>query len=367
MMRQLAAVAAMGLAFTRAFFRNRVALFFTFLFPLVFLVIFGFIFGRDNQPSFDVGLINQADSQLTQPLLEAIEATEIFEFDEAGDRAEFEVQLGRGEIDAIVILDEDFSPADAEGQPRGQLQLLYNQGDEQLGLTMVAILENLFEQFNQNPAPTDQTLTVEARPLQTAGLSRFDYVFAGLLGFSLLTLGVFSMSEGFMQDKKSKALLRIRLAPIRPWQLIAATVLNRVVVGLLAVGLMFVAGSLIFGFQMRGDYLSFLVFSIISLVCVLGFGSLIVSWARDSNQAAPMANLISFPMMFLSGVFFPVYLMPDWLQQIAVFIPLTAIVDGLRLILTEGVTIIGLGPQLLVITAWSLALYALAIRAFHWE
>ena len=181
---------------------------------------------------------------------------------------------------------------------------------------------------------------------RVSSVDTVSYVFAGLLGFSLLRLGVFSMSEGFMQGKKSKALLRVRLAPIRPWQLMAATVFNRVVVSL-----MFVAGILIFDFQMRGDYLSFLVFSIISLVCVLGFGTLIVSWALGPNQAAPMANLISFPMMFLSGVFFPVYLMPDWLQQTADFIPLTAIVDGLRLILTEGVTIVGLGPQLLVILA----------------
>ena len=175
------------------------------------------------------------------------------------------------------------------------------------------------------------------------------------------------MSEGFMQDKKSKALLRIRLAPVRAWQLIAAPIFNRVLVGLVAVGLMFIAGILIFGFQMRGDYLNFLLFSIISLVCLLGFGTFIASWARDSNQAAPLANLISFPMMFLSGIFFPVYLMPDWLQQLTAFIPLAAIVDGLRLILTEGTTILGLGPQLLVIAVWSLTLYALAARSFRWE
>ncbi len=200
-------------------------------------------------------------------------------------------------------------------------------------------MEGVFDEINQEIAPTTRPLTIASRPLQTANLSRFDYVFASLIGFSILSLGVFSMSEGFMQDKKSKALLRIKLAPIKVWQLIVATVLNRVLVGLIAVALMFVAGIIIFGFNMRGDYLSFLIFSIISLVCLLGFGTFIAGWAKDSNQAAPLANLISFPMMFLSGVFFPVFLMPDWLQQITTFIPLSAVVDGLRLILTEGYTI----------------------------
>ena len=366
-MKQMAVVLAMGMAFTKAFFRNKVALFFTFLFPLVFLVVFGFIFGNDNQPNFEVGLIDRSESELTQTFLITAEASEIFEFDRDGDLEEFEIQLGRGEIDAIIILDENFGQVAASGRPEGRLQLLYDQSDEQLGLAMISVLENISDRLNQNLAPADQPLTIDARTLQTADLSRFDYVFAGLIGFSMLSLGVFSMSEGFMQDKKSKALLRIRLAPVRAWQLIAATIFNRVLVGLVAVGLMFVAGILIFGFQMRGDYLNFLLFSIISLVCLLGFGTFIASWARDSNQAAPLANLISFPMMFLSGIFFPVYLMPDWLQQITAFIPLTAIVDGLRLILTEGMTIFGLGFQLLVIAVWSLVLYALAARSFRWE
>ena len=175
------------------------------------------------------------------------------------------------------------------------------------------------------------------------------------------------MSEGFIQDKKSKALLRIRLAPIRSWQLIVAIVFNRVIVGLIAIALMFIAGVLIFGFQMRGDYLNFLIFSILSLVCMLGFGTAIASWAQNPNQSAPVANLISFPMMFLSGVFFPVFLMPQWLQQVTTFIPLTAIVEGLRLILTEGYTVLGLGPQILVILVWSILLYAIAARTFRWE
>ena len=365
-MREIQAVIVMGLAFTRAFFRNKVALFFTFLFPLVFLVVFGFIFGRDSQPNFEIGLVNRSDSELATHILKAAETSEIFEFDEEGDLEEFEIQLGRGEIDGIIILDEDFGLIGDTGRPEGRLQLFYDQSDEQLGLTMISVLESLLDQF-EAPAGSSRALTIDAQTIQTADLSRFDYVFSGLIGFSILSLAIFSMSEGFMQDKKSKALLRIRLAPIRAWQLIAATVFNRVLVGLAAIGIMFIAGILIFDFQMRGDYFNFFVFSILSLICLLSLGTFIASWARDSNQAAPLANLISFPMMFLSGVFFPTYLMPDWLQQVTALIPLAAIVDGLRLILTEGATVFGLGFQLAVMAVWGLVFYALSARFFRWE
>ncbi|MYB40149.1 ABC transporter permease [Candidatus Saccharibacteria bacterium] len=363
----LGAIWAMTKAFTKAFFRNKVALFFTFLFPLVFLVVFGFIFGRDSTPNFEIGLINNSETELGRGFQEYAEATGIISFQTEGDREGFETKLGRGEVDALIILPEDFGSPDASGLPTGELQLFYNQNDEQLGLAITSVLESVFDELNESLLPTNQPLKIAGQPLQTAGLSRLDYVFAGLVGFSILSLGIFSMSEGFMQDKKSKALLRIRLAPIRSWQLIVATIANRVIVGLIAIALMFVAGKLIFGFDMRGDYLSLLLFSIISLVCMLGFGTAIAGWAQNANQSSPVANLISFPMMFLSGVFFPVFLMPVWLQQITAFIPLTAIVDGLRLITTEGQTIFDLGPQLLIVAVWTAVLYAVATKTFRWE
>ena len=361
------AIWSMTAAFTKAYFRNKVALFFTFLFPLIFLIIFGFIFGQDDTPSFEIGLINQSQTDLAQQFEEIATSTGILNFHTAEDLDEFKLQLGRDEIDAIIILPGSFGRLGSENYPEGELQLLYNQSDEQLNATIVSVLEGMFDELNQTIAPITQPLTINSQPVQTANLSRFDYVFAGLIGFSILSLGIFSMSEGFIQDKKSKALLRIKLAPVKAWQLIIAAVANRILVGLIAIVMMLIAGMLIFGFNMRGDYLSLLLFSIVSLTCLLGFGTFIAGWAKDSNQAAPLANLISFPMMFLSGVFFPVFLMPEWLQQITSFIPLTAVVDGLRLITTEGYTIFALGPQLLIILAWSLFLYTISSRTFRWE
>lgn len=365
---KLRAVWSMTKAFTKAFFRNRVAIFFTFLFPLVFLTIFGFIFGREDRVSFDVGLLDNASSQAAADFKQIVAEQEILKFESGEtDLEEMETRLGRGEIDAIIILPKEFGNIGENGRAEGQLELLYNQSDEQLSLTLTTVLENVLNEINAQTEQAGRPLEVAARPLQTAELSRFDYVFSGLIGFSILSMGIFSMSEGFIQDKKSKALLRIKLAPVQAWQLIMAVILNRILIGLIAIALMFVAGVIIFDFQMRGDYLSFAIFSVISTACMLGFGTAIASWAKDSNQAAPLANLISFPMMFLSGVFFPVFLMPDWLQQITAFIPLAAVVEGLRLILTENQTLLDLGPQLLVIFIWSAFLYILASRTFRWE
>ncbi len=146
-----------------------------------------------------------------------------------------------------------------------------------------------------------------------------------------------------------------------------ANVLSNAFVGLLAASLMFVAAQLFFDLNMRGNYLNMLVIVILGVVMLFGIGLAIGGWAKNENQAAPLAQLATLPMMFLSGVFFPTFLMPEFLQNITQFIPLTPVIDSIRLILTENASLLDLGPQLAVIGGWMVAIYLVAFKVFSWE
>lgn len=352
--------------FTLRFFRDKIALFFTLVFPLIFLVIFGFIFGGNDSPSFKVALINKSDTEFSKTFIEETKKGEVFKFTET-DFDSAKEKLGRGEFDAILELPESFGILNENQHPSGKLITYYDPGDEQLSASFNAVLQGVLDRINAEFVRVEKPLTQESKPIQTANLTRFDYTLAGLLGFSILGLGIFSMSEGFTVDKKTGALRRMRVAPIRAWQLIMATALNRIFVGMISVAFLFIAALLIFDFNMRGDYFNFTLFTIIGTVCIFGFGMAIAGWAKDANQAAPLTQILTLPMMFLSGIFFPTFLMPGWLQNITQFVPLTPIVDGLRMILTEGKTLLDLGPQLAVIGVWTLVIYFIAFRVFRWE
>lgn len=366
-MRDIRTVWELTKAFTRRYFRDKVALFFTFLFPLIFLLVFGTIFGRNDTPRFDVVIINSAQTQFSNQFVDGLKEGDIFKLQENVTFDQAKEKLGRSEIDGIIELPSGFGEIDQSGVPKGVVITYYDEGDEQLAATFQAVLQSTLDGINSQFVQTEAPFTLETRTLQTANLTRFDYTLAGLIGFSILSLGIFSMSEGFTGDKKAGSLRRMQVAPIRPWQIISATALNRIFVGLISVALMFVTALVFFKFNMRGDYLSFITFVIISTACLFGFGMAIAGWAKDANQAAPLSNLVSFPMMFLSGVFFPVFLMPLWLQKVTQFIPLTPVVEGLRRILTEGQTIFDLGPQLLVIGIWTVVIYVIAFKTFRWE
>jgi len=143
--------------------------------------------------------------------------------------------------------------------------------------------------------------------------------------------------------------------------------MGQAVTGLLSIGVMFVVAHAVFNLDPVGSVLQFGIFVGLGIILVLGIGLALGGWAKNERQAAPLGNIIVFPMMFLTGVFFPRFLMPQWLQSITTYMPLTPVIDGARMILTEGKTLLDLGPQLAVMAVWFVIIYAIAFRVFRWE
>ena len=100
---------------------------------------------------------------------------------------------------------------------------------------------------------------------------------------------------------------------------------------------------------------------------MVGIGLMIGAWAKNENQSAPLSNLVSFPMMFLSGSFFPAFLFPEWLKAISQFIPMTSVVDGLRIITTENASFVQALPYMGVILFFILIVYIAGAKLFRWE
>ena len=131
--------------------------------------------------------------------------------------------------------------------------------------------------------------------------------------------------------------------------------------------MMVVVGMLMFQFNMRGDWGLFVLMAVLAAFMMVGMGLMIGGWAKNENQSAPLSNLLSFPMMFLSGAFFPSFLFPEWLRSISQCIPMTPVVDGLRLISTEHASLTEVLPQFGGVLLCIVIVYTLAIKLFRWE
>ncbi|GAC1391663.1 MAG: ABC transporter permease [Candidatus Saccharimonadales bacterium] len=348
-------------------FRDKTALFFTFAFPLIFLFVFGGIFSKNTKVNFKVALINQSKSQFSRQFADQTRNNPIFKvsndittLDSARDK------MSKGQLDGAIVLPSDFG--NTQGQnASGQAKIYYTQNNQQAGQALSSILESEFKDINSTIVHTTTPFTVVTEQTNDKTLSQFDYTFAGLLGFSIIGLGIFGPVNIFPELKKQGVLRRLHTTPLRVWQYFVANVISQSIVGLMTVALMFAIAITLFHLKVRGNFLVLIPFIVLSITSILGIGLALGGWAKNQQQAAPLSNIVVFPMLFLSGTFFPRFLMPEWLQKISTFLPLTPVIDGLRLITTENKGFLQLGPQITLILAWTVIVYLIAFKVFRWE
>ena len=348
-------------------FRDKLAIFFVFIFPLIFLLIFGTIFKGGSDVSFRVVLINESNTEFAHKFVDEAKKNKVFKIDEEVATLDgAKEKMNRGQLDATIILPHDFGEVTGE-YPSGQAQVLYDQSNEQAGQTLGSVMDSIFAEINKQFVPSEKPFTVRLDSTATKGQTRFDYTFSGLLGFTLLSLGIFGPTNVFPRLKQKGVLRRYHTTTLKVWQYFTGNVISNAIVGLMAVAIMFVAAFLFFDLHMRGDYFNLLIVVVLGVTIMFGIGLSIGGWAKNENQAAPLAQLTTLPMMFLSGVFFPTFLMPDFLQKITKFIPLTPIIDSVRLVITEGKTVLELGPQMAIMLVWLVVIYLVAFKVFRWE
>lgn len=349
-------------------FRDKVGIFFVFAFPLIFLVVFGSIFRGDGDITFRVALLNKSDTEFAKGFVEEAQSNKVLKIDEEVttlDQAK--EKMNRGQIDATITLPESFGEIANKKYPTGKAEVLYSESNQQAGQTLGSIMNAIFAEINEQFVDNEQPFSAETKSTATKGLTQFDYTFAGILGFTILSLGIYGPTTVFPRLKEKKILRRYHTTTLKVWQYFTGNVLSNGVIGLMAVAMMFVAATLFFDLNMRGNYLILASVVLLGVTLMFGIGLAIGGWAKNENQAAPLAQIATLPMMFLSGVFFPTFLMPELLQNITKFIPLTPIVDSIRLVVTEGAGYATIGQNLAIMAGWTVIVYLIAFKVFRWE
>ena len=351
----------------RRYFRDRVAIFFTVLFPLIFLVVFG-SFGKSSSVSFHIGLLNQSNSAFAQKFVNNTKSSSMFKVDSTVTTlAQAKAKMSRSEIDATLVLPPGFGDI-KNGHPAGRAVIYYDENSAQAAQTLQSVIQGEFENINSSLIKVQAPFSVTSKSTNTQGLSKLDYTVSGLIGFSIIGLGIFGPVNYFPLMKRQGVLRRLHITPLRVWQFFVSSVLSNAVIGLVSIAIMIaVASSPLFHFRIVGNYFELALFIMFGILTIFGIGLAIGGWAKNENQAAPLANIVVFPMLFLSGTFFPRYAMPVWLQHVTTFLPLTPIIDGIRMIATEGKHLTQIGPQLGLTALWAVIIYAIAFRVFRWE
>ncbi len=353
---------------TRRFFRDRLAQFFAVLFPLIFLFVFGSL-SNSGSVSFKVALLNESSTAFSKKFVKELDSSKTFKVDTSiTTLSAAKDNLSKSQIDGIIVLPRNFG-AIKTGQmyPSGQAKILYTQSSSGTGQTLVSVLQGTFKEINARFVTQQPPFSVAGQPVNEKSLTSFDYTFSGLLGFSIIGLGIFGPVNVFPELKKQGILRRLHTTPLRVWQYFLATMFSQAATGIISIAIQFALAISVFHLKVDGNYIEIILFTILSIFMILGLGLAIGGWAKNERQAAPLSNIVVFPMLFLSGTFFPRFDMPHWLQGITTYLPLTPVIDGLRQLTTEGKHLWQIGPQLGLIAIWFVIIYAIAFRVFKWE
>ncbi len=354
---------------TKRFFRDRLALFFGILFPLIFLFVFGGISGGNGTPSIHIALINESKSPFAASFEKQLNNVKLFKVDDTiHSLSAANDKMQKGQLDGTVVLPPNFG-AQNPGQkyPTGQAQVVYTQNNETAGQAITSGLSDAFKTINTGITKAPQPFSAVAKPTTNKSLTSFDYTFAGLLGFSIVGMGIFGPINVFPELKKQGILRRLHTTPLKVWEYFLSTMISQALIGLISLAVMFAVAITVFHLKVIGNYFEIALFLVFSIILILGIGLAIGGWAKNERQAAPLSNIIVFPMLFLSGTFFPRFAMPVWLQHVSSVLPLTPVIDGVRLLTTEGKHIVDLGSQLGLMAIWLVVIYAVAFRVFRWE
>ncbi len=338
--------------------RNRTALFWNLAFPAIFILIFGAVFG-DDDVNFTVGVAG-SESALREAVVGALRDNDAFTV-EVGSEAAERRALEDGDRAVVVV----FGPSPQGGaETLPPVTLLYDNAAGPNALVATGVVRQVITGVAGAGGPT---LPITEQGVTTADITFIDFFVPGILAMSLMNSGVIGLSTAFVTYRERGILRRMKVTPFPISSFILARVLSQMIVAIAQSVILAGMAVLIFGLDIRGSLPLVLLVILIGALAFLAIGFAISGFARNVETAASYANLVTFPMLFLSGVFFGIDSAPAWLRPITRVLPLSYLVDALREPMTRGKGIEAIWVDLVVLVVTFVVAMAFAIRFFRWD
>ncbi|MGH9347865.1 MAG: ABC transporter permease [Vicinamibacterales bacterium] len=325
------------------FIREPEAIFWAFVFPILMTVTLGIAFPSSGNDPILVGL-PRGDGGAARTMLDRAGG---FELRELAPDAILPA-LRDGDVHIVVVPGDpptyQFDPTRAESR-----------------LARLAVDDAL----KRHAGRQDPWHAREER-VTIPGSRYVDWLLPGLLGVNIMTTGVWGIGFSIVQARSRKLLKRLVASPMRKSDYLLAQVLARLVLLVGEVGALVAFGLLVLGTPIRGSWATIAAIALIGALAFGGFGLLVASRARTFEAISGLVNVAVLPMWIVSGVFFSSANFPDAVQPVIQALPLTALNDGLRATMLEGASLAQVTPDLLVLAAWGILPFAVALRIFRW-
>lgn len=349
------------LIFLRIFSRDRQAIIFSIMFPLIFMSVFSLVGSQNSQP-LAIGIVDRAGNALSLEFIKTVQSNPLFKLSQ-GDETALRQQVIQGDLKLLLVLPENFQD---NGTPAA-LKLVVDAAQVRELSTIVPVLEQTLVEIERSLRNEEALFSLSIEDVKARSQSYLSFLVPGLLAFTIMQISIAGSGYNIVEYRRKGILKRLFVTPIQPRHFIGGLVLSRSIICLLQLAVLMSVAVMLFGVTVSGNPLALVIVVIIGTALFLSIGFCMGSIAKTQQAIMAIGNLITFPQIFLSGIFYPIDILPDLIQPLANILPLSFLANGLREIVVDGAGLLDIIPDLIGLSVWALLALVVAIKVFVWK
>ncbi|NOZ51956.1 MAG: ABC transporter permease [Gammaproteobacteria bacterium] len=339
---------AILIARNREFLRDRSALAWNFLFPVLIVIGFAFAFSDKTINIYKVGIIGDPNSALIKE--HSFFKTKHITFVPLDDLKNAIVKIEKHQLDMLFDLNTRHYWVNNES-PGGY------------------ILERVLLSSKQQTSPHETTLATPFIKQKVTGraIRYIDWLVPGILAMNIMFSALFGVGYVMVRYRKNGVLKRLKATPLSAFEFLSAQIASRLWLVMLITVAVYIGADLFLNLPMYGSYFNLFLVFVLGSISMISVGLLVAARTTSEEFAGGILNLISWPMMFLSGVWFSLEGIHPALQKLALLFPLTHLISAARAIMLDGASLMDITPQLLTLSLISIALLIIGAMTFRWN
>ena len=346
--------------FIQIFLRNKQYIVFSLILPLLILAIVG-LNDCDNVP-IELGIVNNSKSYLSQQFVDQLTSNKLFNIIQ-GSEGTLRNELVNGDLMIVLII-----PSAMDDKVKSSnIKLLVDKSQTQFIQTIEPILNQSLLSIEREITGRASMFNLVIEDVKSRTLSYIDFLLPGIMAFMLMNLSIAGSGFNVVEFRRRGILKRLFVTPIKPIDFVLAIVIARMVIVLGQLSIIFGFALAILDANIVGSVVSLYFAIMLSVLMFLTLGFSIGSLAKTQESVGVLATIFIYPQLVLSGIFFPIETLPEYIHPFAELLPLSLVADAMRSIANDGLELIDIYANFIGIGIWIVIGMLISTKLFVWK
>lgn len=342
--------------------RDKSGMFWLIAFPIIFVFIFGLIFTNSTgEQVYNIGFVSEGDTLYNKSIEESINNISVFNLSKGNRENEIRA-LKEGTRDLVLILPK----IDGDLSEQFEVEILTSDQRATVSAVLISSLKEIFYSIERQITDRKEIFNIKTATVSTETLSDFDYILPGILAMAIMQLGLFG-SFNFLNLREKGIIRGLGVTPLPRQIILSSEITMRIMISILQTVLIIFLGRWFFNVQIVSSLLVVFAVVIIGAFTFISLGYMLITFADSMESGRGIVQIVQFPMLFLSGIFFPIDFMPKYVRPIVKVLPLTYLGNALREVMVGIPSQVSMTRNITILFIWSIVTVLVTVKFWKWE